>query len=152
LTEVNIIGGGSSTSANILDGNVIGQTAYWNSTQWVPTSDIKYLNNGISINTAVNVKVRDVSTLTASSIVMDQNEYILLIDSTTILLGIVVLPSNPGDGRKVIIKKVDTTGDPISIWPGGNYTIDGAVIYNFTGTKTSITLIYCSTLNDWLIV
>jgi hypothetical protein len=81
---------------------------------------------------------------------IDSIDIIVLVDSVS-TTGIQLPPGV--NGRYLVIKKTDATGNPVTITPDGIEEIDGLSSYTLLGTRSSITLVFDGEVsNSWYII
>jgi len=98
-----------------------------------------------AINTVSSVKTDNYTTVLAD------NKKLLEIDASTGAKTISLLSAaTAGNGAGLILKKIDTTVNAVSIDPSGTETIDGATVFALTKTNDSVVIVSDGT--NWKIV
>lgn len=96
------------------------------------------------------IKQKSITSKTTTPYSQIENDDIILIDATAAVATVNLLGSANRTGKQIIIKKIDSSGNSVTIDPASAETIDGAATHVLSSQFDSVTLV--SDGVNWIIV
>lgn len=100
--------------------------------------------------TAEDYRVRSVVTVTTSTYAVVDDDYLILCDASSNAITVALPSASSKEGRELTIKKVDATGNAVTIDGDASENIDGSSSASISSQYESVTLI--SNGSDWYII
>lgn len=109
-------------------------------------------SNTITISSTLSSFTVTEKSTTFTASIGDNQVYLVDASGGAVTVDLPATSDTDIDGRSVVIKKADNSGNAVIITPNGSDTIDGAATASITTQYATVTAVAFNTNTDWIII